>query len=166
MRAFLILICLCVSAVGAYYGQPYAHDNSDVITIIITVVTVFAGFLVAIITILGDPAMIPDGTWRTAEVRRENIEQKLTRHIWLFVFYLIAIGFLFAGALLNKAPDSVVSVEWKAWIERLYLFFGIASFLFTFALPNALLKFQIGRIDAEIERRRKAAGIPPDGGPA
>lgn len=122
----------------------------------------FAGFLVAIITILGDPAMIPDGTWRTAEVRRENIEQKLTRHIWLFVFYLIAIGFLFVGALLNKAPDSVASVEWKIWIERLYLFFGIASFLFTFALPNALLKFQIGRIDAEIDRRRRDAGIPPD----
>lgn len=164
MRAILILICLCASAVGAYYGQPYARENSDVIIIIITVVTVFAGFLVAIITILGDPAMIPDGSWRIAEVRRENIEQKLTRHVWLFIFYLTAIGFLFVGALLNKAPDSVVSVEWKTWIERLYLFFGIASFLFTFSLPNALLKFQIGRIDAEIDRRRREAGIPPDGG--
>jgi hypothetical protein len=65
---------------------------------------------------------------------------------------------------LNKAPDAVVPVECKIWIERLYLFFGIASFLFTFALPNSLLKFQIGRIDSEIDRRRKEAGIPPEGG--
>lgn len=163
MRAFLILVCLIASAVAAYYAQPYAHENSDVMTIIITVITVFAGFLVAIITILGDPALIPDGSWRTAEVRRENIEAKLTRHIWLFVFYLIAIGFLFVGALLNKAPDAVVSVQWKIWIERLYLFFGIASFLFTFALPSTLMKFQMGRIDTEIEKRRTNAGIPPDG---
>jgi hypothetical protein len=80
-------------------------------------------------------------------------------HIWLFVFYLISIGFLFAGALLNKAPEAVVSMVWKVWIERLYLFFGVSSFLFTFGLPYALLRFQLGRIDAEIARRREEAGI-------
>jgi hypothetical protein len=162
MRPAIIFLCLIASAIAAYYGQPFVRDNSEAVTIIITVITVFAGFLVAIITILGDPGMIPAGSWRIAETRRENIEAKLTRHIWLFVFYLIAIGLLFIGALLNKAPDSVVSVEWKTWIERSYLFFGVASFLFTFALPNALLKFQIARVDAEIDRRRRDAGIPPD----
>jgi hypothetical protein len=121
--------------------------------------TVFAGFLVAIITILGDPGMIPSGSWRVAELRRNNIEARLITHIWLFVFYLISIGFLFAGALLNKAPEALVSMEWKIWIERLYLFFGVSSFLLTFALPIALLRFQLGRIDAEIDRRRREAGI-------
>jgi hypothetical protein len=138
------------------------HENADAVLIIITVMTVFAGFLVAIIAILGDPAMIPSGSWRIAEGRRDNIEARLTHHVWLFVFYLIAIGLLFTGALLNKAPDSVVSLVWKVWIERLYLFFGVSSFLFTFALPNALHKFQLSRIDTEIERRRREDGIPPD----
>jgi hypothetical protein len=162
MRALLIGFCFCISGVAAYYGQPLAHENPDAILIIITVMTVFAGFLIAIITVLGDPAMIPVGSWRVAETRRDNIEAKLTRHIWLFVFYLIAIGLLFTGALLNKAPDSVVSMGWKTWIERLYLFFGVSSFLFTFALPAALLKFQMGRIDAEIEKRRQEANIASD----
>jgi hypothetical protein len=158
MRVILILICFFVSAVAAYYGQPLL--NGDAIVIIITVMTVFAGFLVAIITILGDPAMIPDGTWRVAEMRRENIETRLVTHVWLFVFYLLAIGLLFIGALINKAPN--VAPDWKIWIERFYLFFAIASFLFTFALPNALLKFQIARIDAEIERRRRRDGVSAD----
>ena len=162
MRVLLILGCCFIGGAAAYYGQPLAHENSDAILIIITVMAVFAGFLVAIVTILGDPAMIPDGTWRIAEGRRENIEAKLITHIWLFVFYLIAIGLLFVGALLNKAPEAMVSAEWKMWIERLYLFFGVTSFLFTFGLPYSLLKFQIARIDSEIERRRGKDGISPD----
>lgn len=159
MRAFFIVGCLLLGGVAAYFGQPLAHENADSLLIIITVMTVFAGFLVAIITILGDPAMVPAGSWRTAELRRQNIEARLITHIWLFVFYLIAIGFLFAGALLNKAPEETISMIWKVWIERLYLFFGVSSFLLTFGLPFALLRFQLGRVDAEIERRRRDAGI-------
>jgi hypothetical protein len=160
MRALAIIACLTISAVVAYFGQPLVHGNQDAITVIITVMTVFAGFLVAIITVLGDPGMIPVGSWRAAEVRRENIEARLTTHIWLFVLYLIAIALLFAGVLVNKSTE--VSIIWKVWIERLYLFFGVSSFLFTFALPKALLKFQIARIDAEIERRRQDAKIAPE----
>lgn len=159
MHALFIFSCLIGGGLAAYYGQPLAHENADAILIIITVMTVFAGFLVAIITILGDPGLIPSGSWRVAELRRENIEAKLITHIWLFVLYLIAIGFLFAGALLNKAHEDVVSMASKIWIERLYLFFGVSSFLLTFGLPFALLKFQLNRIDSEIERRRREAGI-------
>jgi hypothetical protein len=119
----------------------------------------FAGFLVAIITILGDPAMIPEGSWRAAEVRRDNLEKRLASHIWLFVFYLVAIGLLFVGVLAEKAPDSVVPHDWKLWIERLYLFFATTSFLLTFGLPRALWKYQLARMDAEIERRRKKDGL-------
>lgn len=159
MRQVFIIGCLLLSAASAYYGQPYVRDNSDAILVIITVMTVFAGFLVAIITILGDPSLLPEGTWRTAEVRRENLVNRLTTHLWLFVFYLITIGLLFVGALLSKAPEKVIAVEWKIWIERAYMFFGTASFLFTFGLPRALWKFQIARIDSEIERRRRRAGL-------
>jgi hypothetical protein len=55
---------------------------------------------------------------------------------------------------MNKAPDCVVPVVWKTWIERLYLFFGVLSFLLTLALPGALGKLQLARAEAEIERRR------------
>jgi pilus assembly protein TadC len=104
--------------------------------------------------------MVPDGTWRIAEARRGGVEASLIRHSWLFITYLLAIGFLFVGVILNSsaATDSV-----KLWFERLYLFLGIFSFLLTFALPGMLLKMQIARLDAEIQRRRHAAGIKDDG---
>jgi hypothetical protein len=156
MRAILICACLVCSGVAAYYGQPYMHGNSDAVLVIVTVMTVFAGFLVAIITIIGDPALIPEGSWRTAENHRSSVEKRLVTHLWLFVWYLVAIGFLFVGILLDLAAGLH---ELKVWIERLYMFFGTSSFLFTFALPNALWKVQMARVEAEIQRRRREHGL-------
>jgi hypothetical protein len=155
--AFLVFVG---AGVSAFYGQPMMHNNADAVLVIATVMTVFAGFLVAIITILGDPAMIPEGSWRIAEGRRNAVEARLIAHIWLFVFYLIAIAFLFVGVMVDKAPETSVPHVWRVWIERLYIFFATASFLFTFALPRALWRFQLARLDAEIERRRKRANLP------
>lgn len=50
MRIIFILFCLVSGGVSAYYGQPYARGNTDLVSIIVTVITVFAGFLIAIIS--------------------------------------------------------------------------------------------------------------------
>ena len=166
MRALLVLGNLVLSWIMAYYGQQYVMGNSDAILILVTVITVFAGFLVAIIAVLGDPSLIPSRSWRAVENRRESVEVELIRHTWLFVFYLVSIGALFVGAVAKGAPSSVVSDAVKIWMTRIYMFFGIASFLFTFGLANSLLKYQMARHDAEEDRRRREAGItdPPTGG--
>jgi hypothetical protein len=140
--------------------QPYVHGNADLVLIIVTVFAVFAGFLVAVITIVGDPALIPEGSWRVAELQLENIDKRLVTHVWLFMLYLITIALLFACVVLHKAiPDHDAL---KTWIERLCIFFSVFAFLLTFGLPIALIKTQRGRVRAEIERRRLRDGIPAD----
>ncbi|MFX7620842.1 hypothetical protein ABTJ52_20855, partial [Acinetobacter baumannii] len=69
-----ILICAAASWAAAFFGHPLLRENPDAVTVIVTVMTVFAGFLVAIITVLGDPAMIPDGSWRIAEIRHKKLD--------------------------------------------------------------------------------------------
>ncbi|MBN8958342.1 MAG: hypothetical protein J0H17_17530 [Rhizobiales bacterium] len=159
MRAIFIIGCALVGALAAYFGQPSVHKNPDLILIIITVFTVFAGFLIAIITIIGDPIMIPHGSWRIAEVRRDVMMSRLSWHVGLLICYLLTIGLLFTGVVLEKALDE--HSLWRLWVERSYLFVGVTSFLFTFALPSALVQMQSARYDAEIERRRREAGIDP-----
>jgi hypothetical protein len=160
VRAFLISTVLAASWLIAYYGEQYVKANSDAILILVTVITVFAGFLVAIVAVLGDPALIPPGSWRLVENRRASIEASLIRHTWLFVFYLVSIGVLFIGAIAKSSP--LVSETTKIWLTRSYLFFGIASFLFTFGLASSLLNYQMARYDAEADRRRREEGIKPD----
>jgi hypothetical protein len=156
-RIIFILTCAVGGIAAAHYGQPYVGGNVDATLIIITVLSIFAGFLVAIITVIGDPALIPVGSWRTVEARRDSIEGQLIRHAWLFVLYLLGIAFLFIGSVIHKAPH--VSMDLKIWIERSYLFLGTFSFLLTFGLQWSILKLQLKRLDVETEKRRRAEGI-------
>src|SRR5260221_7629059 len=94
------IVCVVIGAASAYYAQPYVGHNADVVLIVVTVFTVFAGFLTAIITIIGDPAAIRDGSWRIAEVGRTTVQHRLVSHIGLFVLYLVTIGLLFVGVIL------------------------------------------------------------------
>jgi hypothetical protein len=161
MRLVFMALCCIVGAASAYYVQPYVQNNSDLTLVIVTVITVFAGFLIAIITVVGDPIMIPEGSWRVAEGGRDRMEQRLYVYITLFVLYLITIGFLFVGLVLEKALPA--SSLWTLWIERGYLFFGTFSFLLTFGLPKALIDMQRARHDGETDRRRREVGLDSSG---
>jgi hypothetical protein len=150
---------LVVSGAISWFAQPLAHENSDAVLVVTTVLTVFAGFVVAIIAVLGDPALLPGGSWRAAESAHDEAVDSILTHAMLFRVYLLAIALLFAGVLIDKAPDCQVSPEIKAWLERAYLFVGVFSFLLTLSLPGALTEFQRRRVTAEIERRRHEAGL-------
>jgi hypothetical protein len=162
MRSLFICICVVIGAVVAYYAQPYVHDNADVVLIVTTIFTVFAGFLVAIITILGDPSLVPGGDWKIAENRRKNIESTLMWHNYLFAMYLITLALIFSSAVIKNVPVAIIPEIVKVWIDRGYLFFGASSFMLSFALPFALQRIQMRRLDHEIDRRRREAGIKDD----
>ena len=166
MRSIYIICCAIVGGFVAWTAQPYVHDNTDAMTILVTVLTVLAGFMIAIITVLGDPASIPGGNWRSVAVRRDSMENKIIRHGWLFILYLLAIAFLFTGTILKKVPEAKLSVAIGQWVDYGYIFLGVTSFLLSFALPFSLMKIQMGRLAIEEDRRRKeassAAKIPED----
>ncbi|MBI1211405.1 MAG: hypothetical protein GC190_08080 [Alphaproteobacteria bacterium] len=157
VRVGLVLASLIAALAGSYFAEPYVRENTDAITILITVFTVFAGFLFAVIAVLGDPALIQGDSWRSIEGQRDAIAARVLLHSMLFTLYLIAIGLVFVGVVLRKAADVPTAVN--VWITRAYLFLGIWSFLLTFGLPASLLRLQLARLDAETEKRRKAAGI-------
>jgi hypothetical protein len=158
-RGIFILTCLLVAVLVACWAEPYADQNSDLILFVTTVFTVFAGFLVAIITIIGDPSLVPGGSWRLVEHRRDSIEQRIVWHIYLFLCYLVTIAFIFVSVIFEKVPKEIISESVKAWIARGYLFFGVFSFLLSFALPFALHRVKMSRLDQETERRRQSEGI-------
>lgn len=139
-----------VAALGAYWGQPLIHGNDTAINVIVTVFSILAGFLVAIIAVVGDPLLVPAGTWRIAEGTREKTIQRLTRHKYLFHVYLIALALVFASTLLRDTYQCV-----GIWLERTYLFLSIFAFMISLRLPAALMKTQQERVDHLIEERRK-----------
>jgi len=65
-----IMLGVCLTLWGillSYLGQPFIHGNQDAVNIIVTVFSILAGFLVAVITLVGDPKSLPSGSCRAWE---------------------------------------------------------------------------------------------------
>jgi hypothetical protein len=138
-------LTVVLSALISYLGQPLIHGNDQAVNVIVTV---------AIIAVVGDPVLLPPGTWRAAEIERDKLDNRLVRHKWLFVAYLLTLALIFFALLVAKAlPD------WGVWLERLFLFFATFSFLLSLQLPSTLMQAQRERIDAVIEHRRRTDGV-------
>jgi hypothetical protein len=159
MRAAYILMSATLGALAGCFGQPYIHENTDAVTLLVTVFTVFAGFSVAILTILGNPESLPPGSWRAAEQVRAAIDAKLIRHGYLFGVYLVTLVAIFISLILKKASDETVPVTAKVMAEKIFLGLSVTALLLSLALPKMLMDVQRARADAEIGRRRKEEGI-------
>nr|VFJ63273.1 MAG: hypothetical protein BECKFM1743C_GA0114222_103404 [Candidatus Kentron sp. FM]VFJ64067.1 MAG: hypothetical protein BECKFM1743A_GA0114220_103474 [Candidatus Kentron sp. FM]VFK17161.1 MAG: hypothetical protein BECKFM1743B_GA0114221_104644 [Candidatus Kentron sp. FM] len=153
-KVIVAVITVSIAGIAAYLGQPLIHGNEQAIDVITTVFSVLAGFLVAIIAVLGDPMLLPPGTWRAAEMHRKKLIKRLIVHKWLFLLYLITLALVFSSLLLQKQYPVIT-----LWLERTYLFFGVIVFILSIRLPGALMKLQEERIDAMIEHRREQDGI-------
>ena len=101
------LAIILYSGAGAYWGQPLIHGNDNAVNIIVTVFSVLAGFLVAIITIIGDPSSLPSGGWQRARLGSEALYNRLTRHRLLFTMYLITLLFIFIASLVKGKIENV-----------------------------------------------------------
>ncbi len=142
------------SSIGAYWGQPLIHGNDNAVNIIVTVFSVLAGFLVAIITIIGDPSSLPSGGWQRARLGSEVLYNRLTRHRLLFIMYLITLVFIFIASLVKGKIEHL-----DIWIERIFLFCTVAAFILSFQLPTSLMNLHKERIEHEIESRRERENI-------
>nr|VFK41399.1 MAG: hypothetical protein BECKTC1821D_GA0114238_101011 [Candidatus Kentron sp. TC]VFK62430.1 MAG: hypothetical protein BECKTC1821F_GA0114240_10747 [Candidatus Kentron sp. TC] len=153
-KVLLPLLSLVLAILSARFGQPLIHGNEQAIDVLTTVFSILAGFLIAIIAILGDPVLLPPGTWRAAEMQRKKSIGRLKVHKWLFLLYLVTLAMVFTAHLLGQRYPTIT-----IWLERGYLFFGVLVFILSMRLPGALMKLQEERIDGIIEHRREEDGI-------
>lgn len=151
----LYFLCSLLAAIAAFiWGQPLIHDNKEAVNIIVTVFSVLAGFLVGLITITGDPSRVASrGNWRLTELNRVGVRQRLIRHRWMFVLYLLTIVLIFLSSLCKEVET------FSLWIERFYFSFAVLAFSLSFRLPWTLTAAQMERYDEVIEQQRKEAGI-------
>jgi hypothetical protein len=142
---------------GSYIAKPLIEGNQDAINVIVTVFSILAGFLIAVITLVGDPKSLPAGGWQIARLGSDLTYNRLTRQKWLFYIYLAALVLIFVSMLL-KAKFREINV----WVEYIYLFFSIIAFILSFKLPSTLMELQRERIEQEIAERRRVEGISSD----
>lgn len=100
-------------------------------------------------------------TWRSDEVRRSNVYQRLVRHKWLFIIYLLVLGLVFVTTIVaNRFPEDVAVLR----LERIYLGLATLAFILSLMLPSRLLNLQLARFDELVESRRNGSkkNVEPD----
>ena len=145
------------SGLASHFGQPLIHGNQDAINVIVTMFSILAGFLVAIITLVGDPKSLPSGSWQKAQIGSELTYNRLNRHKLLFKLYLSTLAFIFISMLLQEKLT-----EYQPIIEYIYLYLACTAFLISFKLPTSLMQLQKERIEHEMAERRYKEGIKDD----
>lgn len=145
-------VALALGLLAGYYGQPLVHGNQEAVSVIVNVFSILAGFLVTIMTLLGEPSLFRGYSWRADAVRRGNVFRRLVRHKWLFIIYLLVLGLIFISTLITKNfPDHKAVI----WIERTYLMMATWAFILSLTLPSRLMNLQLARFDEMVEMRKK-----------
>jgi hypothetical protein len=153
-KVFFAICIVLWSVLGSYLGQPLIHGNQDAINVIVTVFSILAGFLVAVITLIGDPSSLPSGSWQVARLGSDLTYNRLVRHKWLFKAYLLTLMLIFISIVIKSKYQTA-----QVALEYIYMFFATAACLLSFKLPSALIELQQERIEQEIEERRKKDNI-------
>lgn len=146
-----ILVFSVVSSTGAYYAQPFIHNNKDAADVLVNVFSILAGFLVAVMTIMGEPVYYRNKTWRYNQSARRNYIKSLIRHKDLFHSYLITLALIFVSRLVDGEQYPLLQL----WLERSFLFFSFLAFAFSITLPDKLISKQLERFDDQVNTKQK-----------
>ena len=147
-RIALPLVWLLGSLLMAWLFAPQFHCNKEAREVLVTVFSVLAGVLVALMTISSDARRLDgrsrrESVWFFREMKREISAQKVVFWIYLSV---LALLFLDALKVFDRFGISRVSDYVIVWLS-------VVSLVSSFVLPSELTRRQIEALTAEIRSR-------------
>lgn len=152
-RVAVFAVISTASILTGWHGQPLVHGNDEARSVIVNVFSILAGFLITVMTLLGEPGLYRGRTWRSDAVKRSNVYQRLVRHKWLFISYLVVLALVFATTIVAKRQPAS---ELLKCLEASYLGFAAFAFCYSLLLPSRLLDLQLARFDELVESRRRS----------
>lgn len=144
-----LVVAIGLSSFIGYRFQPMVADNPNAVNTVVTIFSILAGFLIAVITFIAEPTLQQARTWDELQRMKATVHRKLVRQKLLFFFYLLTLGIALAMFL---TPPSML--ELLKWLQTAFL--GLATFVFlaSFSLPGSLMKIQMERYEAALEESR------------
>ncbi|HKQ44266.1 MAG TPA: hypothetical protein VJS47_02640 [Rhizomicrobium sp.] len=137
-----------ISAALTWKFADRLNNEPDVLGIIATIFSILAAALIAIISILGDPSMLIDHSWRYNTLAAAETQRKLHRKTDIFVLYIVILGLLFAFLLTPAYCDAY------AWMQKIVFLFVVLGFLASLTLPQSLKEIQRKRLNDAIAQKK------------
>lgn len=149
LRLGKLAFALSVSAAVAYFFHPMVANNPDAVNTVVTIFSILAGFLIAVITLIAEPTLKKAKNWTELQAMKKTVKRRLYRQKLLFFLYLLTLGIALCMFLVPATQPNI-----KTGLEMAFL--GLATFVFlaSFDLPSALMKIQMDRYEAEMEESK------------
>lgn len=153
-RIFFFCFALSCAICSFIWGKCLIHKNQEAINVIVTIFSVFAGFMVGLIALTADPANISKrNSWQFAQLWKPTVKNRIIRQLLLFELYLLTLALIFITILFKN------TFGWIQWVERAWLALAVLAFILSFSIPWSISKIQMERYDKTIEEQRKQANI-------
>lgn len=148
-KVVALVLTALVSAGFAWAFQPSYHNNANAVLVITTAFSVLAGFLITVLAITADERSLRGASWRQDVVYFVLIKRDLRRHRNMFYLYLVVLALALVGSMDIHWPPL-----WQVVLERILLFLASLAMLWSFRLPNYLMRRHVDALNRHIKERR------------
>lgn len=142
-------LALVLAALCGYLFQPWYHTSKDAPSILATILSILAGFLIAVMAIVGDERTLRGKNWRQDTFYLGEVRRQLLRHRVMFYLYLVVLLLIFVCSL-----SSTWTNQAQVAIERLVVFSAVFALLLSFRLPGELTTRQVDLLQRLIDSKR------------
>lgn len=148
-RVVFFGLYIVVATFFACQFQAKYHNNDNALTVLVTVFSILAGFLIAVMAIVGNERALRGRDWRQDTFYLIQIRRDLRRHAVLFYLYLLILALAFLASLGLPWPDPI-----QVGVEGFLLFLACMAMLLSFALPRQLTRRHIADLESIIKARQ------------
>lgn len=144
-RITWIVCSLVASGALTYFFRETLTNKPEILGVVAAIFSILAGVLIAVISILGDPSMLLDQSWRHSYLSAQETQRKIHRQTDVFIIYVLLLVSLFAFMLCPTA------LPLYAWLQGVTFFLTVLAFLASLTLPFILRSIQKDRLDRVIK---------------
>jgi hypothetical protein len=149
-RGWYIIVSALSSAWICYLFPLALRQSMTALEAIISIFSILAGVLVAVISIIGDPSMLLTGNWRLGFEHAKDIQKRISNYATLIAIYVVSlIGVLVLIIILDS---KTIGYDFLFTVVLWIVSFGL---LLSIPLPYSLMAIQKERMTEEIKRRQK-----------
>ncbi|GEK71590.1 MULTISPECIES: hypothetical protein [Halomonas] len=149
-KIIIALASVALAGVASWFLQPWYHNSENAVIVLVTVFSILAGFLAAVMAIVANDRVLRGRNWRQDTYYLRLIRNELLRHKLTFYIYLMVLVLAFLTTLDSSWPSLAQQVT-----EHALLFFTTLGIVHSFQLPEVLSRKHVSAMEHQIRRRRE-----------
>ena len=142
-----LALAFIASTPGIFIGE-YLQQSAEVLGYIVSILSILAAALFAVISIVGDPSMLLSGNRRRARQSASSLQIRLQVFNHLFTAYLITLAAIVCAGFLEHVESNFTCYFYGA-VGYLVVF----CFICSLSVPYSLASLQRVRMSDEIKSR-------------